>query len=255
MIQAGRWTKPLRASLALVLFLATAYPVVLWTEAEKEVRILCSMLPPGTSEAEVIRVLNTGNLLRYGPEEGRVGSEPDSTPIPFRPRTGEQGGGRALSVTSPWALGTLKCRLTLEEGAVAGNDYHASFRLGTVSAWVASTGFLLLLVFQLSLALGAPLGHLAWGGRHRILPPPLRVASVLSAGLLALGIPAVLQKGGIVALLPWPEVAETLPWVLALVFLLSLLGNSLSESPWERRLGMTLALMLSLACVAVGLGV
>jgi len=247
----GRWAKLIRVSLALVLFLATAYPVVLWTEAEKEVRVLCSMLPPGTPEAEVIRTLETGNLLRYGPQAGgRV--DPGSAP------GDAQGGGTVKSmvllVESPWTLGTLDCRLTMEGGAVARNAYHSSFHLAAAGAWVASVGFLLLLVFQLLLALGAPLGHLAWGGRHRVLPPPLKGASLLSAAVLLLGIAAVLQKSGIVALLPWPRVAETLPWILALVFLLSLLGNSWSESLWERRLGVPLALILSLACVAVGLG-
>jgi hypothetical protein len=235
-------------SLALVLFLATAYPVVLWTEAEKEGRILCSMLPPGTPDAEVIRTLETGNLLRYGPQAGG-GADPGSAP------ENAQEGGRmksmVLLVESPWAL---DCRLTMVGGAVARNAYHSSFHLATAGAWVASAGFLLLLVFQLLLALVAPLGHLAWGVRHRVLPPPLKGARFLSAAVLLLGITAVLQKTGIVAHLPWPRVAETLPWILAPVFLLSLLGSSWSESPWKRRLGVPLALILSLACVAVGMG-
>ena len=37
-------------------------------------------------------------------------------------------------------------------------------RAGRTAAAAAATGFSLLAAFQLSLALGAPLGHLAWGG-------------------------------------------------------------------------------------------
>ena len=35
-----------------------------------------------------------------------------------------------------------------------------------------------LAVFQLALALGAPIGHFAWGGAHRVLPARLRIDSL-----------------------------------------------------------------------------
>ena len=38
----------------------------------------------------------------------------------------------------------------------------------------------LLTVFQLALALGAPLGHFAWGGKDRVLPAGKRVASLVA---------------------------------------------------------------------------
>lgn len=38
----------------------------------------------------------------------------------------------------------------------------------------------LLALFQIALALGAPLGRFAWGGQHRVLPPRLRVGSAVS---------------------------------------------------------------------------
>ena len=37
-----------------------------------------------------------------------------------------------------------------------------------------------LAVFQLALAAGAPLGRFAWGGSHEVLPPRLRVGSLVS---------------------------------------------------------------------------
>lgn len=250
MIPAERWKKSLRVASAFLVFLAIAFPVVLWTEAEKEIRILCGMLPAGTAEAEVIRTLNTGNLLRYGSVE-RAGPEPG--PLPSNDRV-RDGGYSEILVESPWTLGTLECRLSLAEGVVTGSTYRSSFRLATVGAWVATGGFLLLGALQLLLATGAPLGHLAWDGRHRVLPTPRRIASLLSAGFLVLASLALLQKAGIVEVLPWGQVVETLPWVLVLAFLSSLLGNALSERPGKRRFGVFLALLLSLACLAVGLG-
>lgn len=251
MNRSGKWAKPIRALMALILFLATAYPTVLWLEAEKEIRILCSMLPAGTVQAEVMRTLDTGNLLRYRPE---ARDRADLGSLPGNPQGSGTVGSTVLLVESPWALGTSACRLAMERGVVVANSSDSTFRLATVGVWLAVVGFILLIVHQILLALGTPIGHLAWGGRHRVLPTSLRLASALSAGLLAVGSLAVLQKAGLVAVLPWTGLAETLPWVLMVVFFLSLLANALSERPWERRLGMLLALILSLACLVVGLG-
>ena len=42
-----------------------------------------------------------------------------------------------------------------------------------------------LAVFQLLLAMGAPLGRYAWGGQHHVLPMALRVGSVISIVIYA----------------------------------------------------------------------
>ena len=49
-----------------------------------------------------------------------------------------------------------------------------------LAAIVATVILGLLAVFQLALVAGAPLGHLAWGGRSRVLPTRLRIGSVVS---------------------------------------------------------------------------
>jgi len=51
---------------------------------------------------------------------------------------------------------------------------------GQVAAWVATAGFIRMICFQVLLALGFPLGQSAWGGKHKKLPPSLRVASPFS---------------------------------------------------------------------------
>jgi len=43
-----------------------------------------------------------------------------------------------------------------------------------------------LAVLQIALAAGAPLGHLAWGGKYRVLPRGLRIASAVSVLVYAL---------------------------------------------------------------------
>ena len=44
---------------------------------------------------------------------------------------------------------------------------------------------LALAIFQLALALGAPLGRFAWGGQHRVLPVRLRIGSAIAIVIYA----------------------------------------------------------------------
>ena len=56
---------------------------------------------------------------------------------------------------------------------------HASTRMHL--AVVAAVGFIVLAVFQVALALGAPLGEAAYGGTHTDLPVALRITSAFAA--------------------------------------------------------------------------
>jgi hypothetical protein len=50
-----------------------------------------------------------------------------------------------------------------------------------LAAIVAAALLTVVAIFQIALALGAPLGDAAWGGRHQgVLPRGLRVASALA---------------------------------------------------------------------------
>jgi len=42
-----------------------------------------------------------------------------------------------------------------------------------------------ILLFQVVFVLGAPLGHLAWGDQHKVLPKNLRIGSATSVVILA----------------------------------------------------------------------
>ena len=65
--------------------------------------------------------------------------------------------------------------------------------------WIAVSLFLGMMIFQLLLAVGLPLGNMAWGGNHRILPLKLRISSLLSAGLFILAAVVFLQKAKIIS--------------------------------------------------------
>lgn len=58
-----------------------------------------------------------------------------------------------------------------------------------------------LAVFQIALISGAPLGRLAWGGQHEVLPARLRAGSAVSIILYAVFAYAALAKAGMVPFL------------------------------------------------------
>jgi len=108
--------------------------------------------------------------------------------------------------------------------------------------------------FQLALALGAPWGRYAMGGVFPgRLPPPMRVAAVVQAGLIALLAVAVLSAAGLVV----PEVAVAFPWLVWVAVVVSALAvvlNALSRSAGERRIWVPVALVLLVSSLFVALG-
>ena len=108
-------------------------------------------------------------------------------------------------------------------------------------------------VFQLFLAAGAPLGRFAWGGQYRVLPTRLRIGSIVSTVLYAVFAVAVLDRGGMLSMLP-EQAAQISVWVIAGLFLLGAIPNLISRSKPERYVMAPLALLLSVLSLVVALG-
>ncbi|WP_167146175.1 hypothetical protein [Actinomyces sp. ZJ308] len=110
-----------------------------------------------------------------------------------------------------------------------------------------------LAVGQILAASGLPLGRFAWGGKHRVLPRGLRVASAVSvlvyAGLAAL----LLSRAGI---LPAGDSAAVivLTWVAFAFFAASVALNAISRSPAERWTMTPTSLLLAAATLVIALG-
>ncbi|MEM7724428.1 MAG: hypothetical protein AAF376_18955 [Pseudomonadota bacterium] len=119
--------------------------------------------------------------------------------------------------------------------------------------YLGLAGFLWLTLFQIALACGAPLGHMAWGGRHRVLPPRFRKASAASAVLTLLSAIMIAQTAGIGPVL-LPEIFER-PFLgaVAVLFAVSLVGNAISDSRIERLHGVPLTLLLAVTSAGVAI--
>jgi len=122
-----------------------------------------------------------------------------------------------------------------------------------LAALIVAVGFAGLVVFQLALIAGAPLGRAAWGGASTQLPTSLRLASVVAILIYGLGALFVLRRAGF--LIRWlsPGLARWGTWALVILLTLAALPNFLSQSPWERFLLGPTALLLAALCLLVAL--
>ena len=87
---------------------------------------------------------------------------------------------------------------------------------------------------QLLLAAGAPLGHLAWGGQHRVLPRRLRWGSAAAIPVLCVAAWVVLARVGLAGSGTTDAAVRLATWVFVALFALNTLGNLRSRSRVER---------------------
>ena len=102
-----------------------------------------------------------------------------------------------------------------------------------VAAYALTAILGVLAVFQLALALGAPIGHFAWGGAHRVLPARLRIGSLVSIVIYAIIALLALDCAGVVDVVP-DAVSIVGMWVVFGYFVLGTGLNAISRSKPER---------------------
>ena len=123
--------------------------------------------------------------------------------------------------------------------------------MATIAAAIfvlAATGAV---VFQLALALGAPWGEYAMGGRFPgRFPPEVRVAAVIQGAVIAVLAVIVATRAGFLAS---PLDPPWLIWVVVAFSAISLVVNAISRSAGERRLWVPVAVVLLLSSLVVAL--
>ena len=126
--------------------------------------------------------------------------------------------------------------------------------LSQPAAFVFSVTIGLLGLFQLALAAGAPWGRLAWGGGHERLPTGYRIGSLVSILVYAVFAAIVLERAGLLAVLPSPEIARVGAWIIAGYMALGIVMNAISRSLPERLVMTPVAVVLSGSATLVALG-
>jgi hypothetical protein len=122
-----------------------------------------------------------------------------------------------------------------------------------LAAWAYAAATTVVVVFQLALALGAPWGDRAMGGRWSgTLPPAARVGAVVQSLVLALLALVVLDAAGVLAL-GWTDALPWLPWVPVVVAALSAVMNAATRSPAERRTWLPVAVVLLVSSLFVAI--
>ncbi len=115
---------------------------------------------------------------------------------------------------------------------------------------VAAAG---VVVFQIALALGAPWGEYAMGGRFPgRFPAPMRFAAVLQAALIALMAVFVLSQAGLI-LPQWENAPGWLIWAIVGFSGVSLAMNAITPSKRERRVWVPVAAVMLVSSLIVAL--
>ena len=122
-----------------------------------------------------------------------------------------------------------------------------------VAAWVFAGLTGIVALFQLALAMGAPWGAYAMGGKFPgVFPPPMRIAALVQIALLAAIAGVVLARAG-VALAAWQPAASWLAWVVVGLMAVGVVLNLITPSSMERMIWAPVAIVLFLASLRVAL--
>lgn len=122
-----------------------------------------------------------------------------------------------------------------------------------IAAIISTVLLALLALFQIALAAGAPLGHFAWGGQHRVLPASLRMSSTMSVLIYAIIAALQLDRGGVIEVVP--DVFSVVAcWFFVAYFALGIVLNAISRSRPERLTMTPVVAVLTVLALLVALG-
>ncbi len=123
--------------------------------------------------------------------------------------------------------------------------------IARIAGNVATIGFLVFIFLQILLALGVLPITMAWGGTQSVLTMPLRIASLVAAGLLGWFAYVIRRRAGLSASARSSRLIKILAWGITSYLALNTLGNFASSSTGEVILFGPLSLMVTLACLLV----
>lgn len=111
-----------------------------------------------------------------------------------------------------------------------------------------------LVVFQLTLVFGAPIGRFAWGGQHRVLPRRLRIGSAVSVLIYAFMAVVAFDRLGAIDVFP-DGFSVVAMWVIFGYLCLGILLNAVSRSKPERYTMTPVVIVLAVLSLLIASGV
>lgn len=123
-----------------------------------------------------------------------------------------------------------------------------------IAAVIAIALLVVLLVFQVALAAGAPWGAAAWGGRHPgVLPTRYRVSSTIAAiAVYPLIIGIIADSAGLIEV-DWLPSGSGPMWLLTGIFTIGVLANGASRSRAER-IWAPVSAVIAICCAIIAMG-
>ena len=121
----------------------------------------------------------------------------------------------------------------------------------TTAAYIFSFFAAIVMLFQLALALGAPWGEMAMGGKYPgRFPPKLRVGAIMQMLLLAFFGLVVLTRAGLI-FSDFLEVSKSAIWFVVVMCVVSAILNIITPSKKERKLWSPVTIVLAVCALIV----
>ncbi|NVM46291.1 MAG: hypothetical protein HWN79_15375 [Candidatus Lokiarchaeota archaeon] len=122
-----------------------------------------------------------------------------------------------------------------------------------IAAIIAVAIFVVISVIQLLLAIGLPLGKLAFGGKYEKLPTNMRIMSIVSIGIFTVASIAILERAGLLIIFNIPIFTLVFVWIIAIYLAFNTLLNIMSKSKQEKLIMTPLSLISSIFCFIVAI--
>ncbi|MCF7755831.1 hypothetical protein KQ941_15375 [Paenibacillus xylanexedens] len=121
------------------------------------------------------------------------------------------------------------------------------------SAIVFTVLILIVILFQVALAVGVPWGEYAMGGKFPgKYPLSMRFACIVQIAILAFMAIIVLSKAGL--LLPgWSSFSDIAIWFIVGYLVLGAILNLITRSVWERRIWAPVTLMMLITSIIIAI--
>ncbi len=124
----------------------------------------------------------------------------------------------------------------------------------SISAIIFSILIGIVILFQLALAAGMPLGSYAMGGKFPgKYPPAMRLACLIQVIILTLIALIVLSKSGLI-FIDWYSFTESAIWFVVAFSMIATIMNLITRSVWERRIWAPVSLLLLITSIIVAIG-